>query len=87
MPGLSTPTPAQKIDALWQSWTDMSVCPLSARAEPSGGLRVEKLEWVAGLENLVESASSGAARPTLLATVSALLLSVAVGSLPFWAWD
>jgi hypothetical protein len=79
VPGLPNPAPAQKIDALWQSWTAMSVCPLSARAEPSGGLRVEDI--VAGRkQDSLESA-----RPSLTATVGTLLLSVAFGSLPFWA--
>lgn len=31
----------------------MSVCPLSARAEPSGGLKIEKIEDVKGLEEVL----------------------------------
>lgn len=67
----------------------MSVCPLSARAEPSGGLQVVgSLSAIAGLEALItgrKETPPKAARPTLLMTVGTLLLSVAVGSIPFWA--
>lgn len=65
----------------------MSVCPLSARAEPSGGLRIETPETVAGLAALLTGEDlDQVERPTsLLATVGVLLLGLAVGSVPLWA--
>ncbi|KAK4688307.1 hypothetical protein P7C73_g1794, partial [Tremellales sp. Uapishka_1] len=36
------------IEALWQGWTEMSVCPLMAR-QSDGGLQIETVEGVRGL--------------------------------------
>ncbi|WVQ95433.1 phosphomevalonate kinase [Kwoniella sp. CBS 9459] len=38
-----------RVDELWAGWTEMSVCPLSAR-QSDGGLRLENMDAVPGLE-------------------------------------
>ncbi|WVR08804.1 phosphomevalonate kinase [Kwoniella sp. DSM 27419] len=43
------PTVIDRVDELWAGWTEMSVCPLSAR-QSDGGLRMEAARSVAGLE-------------------------------------
>lgn len=63
----------------------MSLCPLNARAEPSGGLKIESLEEVAGLENLILGKSEPVeSKVSLVTSLLALGLSAAVGSIPFW---
>ena len=39
---------------MWVGWTEMSVCPLSARAELAGGLKIEEVKGVKGLEGALE---------------------------------
>jgi hypothetical protein len=85
VPGLSLPSPAQKIDLLWQSWDAMSLCPLNARAEPSGGLKIETVEEIAGLESLILRKSEPVeSKVSLVTSLLALGLSAVVGTIPFW---
>lgn len=37
------------VETVWSGWTEMSVCPLSAR-QSDGGLRTESVEGVKGLK-------------------------------------
>ncbi|KAL7410718.1 phosphomevalonate kinase [Mrakia frigida] len=53
LPSTRSPTPAEQVESVWVGWKDMSVCPLSARAEKMGGLRIEKEGSVKGLEGVL----------------------------------
>lgn len=45
--------PSARVEAQWQSWTGLSVSPLSASESPAKGVRVEDLSAVQGLAALV----------------------------------
>ncbi|KAJ9117552.1 hypothetical protein QFC22_004402 [Naganishia vaughanmartiniae] len=47
-----------EVEALWQGWKELSVCPLSSRADAGGLKVVRKLEDVKGLKKAVETAFS-----------------------------
>lgn len=53
LPSTRSPTPAEQVESVWVGWKEMSVCPLSARAEKMGGLRIEKEGSVKGLEGVL----------------------------------
>lgn len=44
------------VEDVWSSWTEMSVCPLSARQSDGGLLRVNHASQVDGLEDALERA-------------------------------
>jgi phosphomevalonate kinase len=54
-PAASASSPAEGVEKVWLSWKEMSVCPLSARAELAGGLRIEEVKAVEGLESALQS--------------------------------
>lgn len=45
---VDAPGPVAAVEDVWNGWTEMSVCPLSAR-QSDGGLRTEQVDDVAGL--------------------------------------
>lgn len=45
--------PADRVEELWSSWTELRVSPLSAVESTAHGVKLEKLEDVAGLKDLV----------------------------------
>ncbi|KIY30736.1 phosphomevalonate kinase [Cryptococcus gattii E566] len=52
------PTPLAGVDQLWADWTEMDVCPLSAK-QSDGGIRQEEVAEVKGLENALDRARAG----------------------------
>ncbi|RXK37041.1 phosphomevalonate kinase [Tremella mesenterica] len=46
---LDHPEVIRRVEDIWEGWTEMSVCPLSAR-QSDGGLRVEDVDQVPGLK-------------------------------------
>lgn len=50
-----------RVEDVWSSWTEMSVCPLSARQSDGGLQRVEKASEVRGLEEALARAREGLA--------------------------
>lgn len=49
------PTPIAGVDKLWAEWTEMDVCPLSAK-QSDGGIRQEQVAEVKGLKEALERA-------------------------------
>lgn len=45
-----------EVEAIWQGWKELSVCPLSSRADAGGLKVVQNLEDVRGLKEAVEKA-------------------------------
>lgn len=52
------PTPLAGVDQLWADWTEMDVCPLSAK-QSDGGIRQEEVAEVKGLEDALGRARAG----------------------------
>jgi len=52
LPSTPLPTPADQVEKVWVGWKETSVCPLSARAEKMGGLKIESVGSVKGLEGV-----------------------------------
>lgn len=49
------PTPLAGVDKLWADWTEMDVCPLSAK-QSDGGTRQEEVAEVKGLKEALDRA-------------------------------
>ncbi|OWT36152.1 phosphomevalonate kinase [Cryptococcus neoformans Bt1] len=49
------PTPLAGVDKLWADWTEMDVCPLSAK-QSDGGIRQEEVAEVKGLKEALDRA-------------------------------
>jgi hypothetical protein len=45
-----------EVEAIWHGWKELSVCPLSSRADAGGLKVVQNLEDVKGLKTAVEKA-------------------------------
>lgn len=52
------PTPLAGVDQLWADWTEMDVCPLSAK-QSDGGIRQEEVAEVKGLEDALNRTRAG----------------------------
>lgn len=46
---IDTPEVVARVEEVWSGWTEMSVCPLSAR-QSDGGIQSETLDSVPGLK-------------------------------------
>ena len=46
---IDRPSVLTAVEQVWSTWTELSVCPLSAR-QSDGGLRLERMDNVVGLK-------------------------------------
>ena len=52
-PLAGTPNAIDEVEAIWSSWTALSVSPLSATESIAKGIRLERLQDVPGLEDVL----------------------------------
>ncbi len=49
----TTQLPASRVEAVWSSWKKLDVSPLSAAESVAKGVRVENIESIKGLKELL----------------------------------